>query len=62
MRDKIEVLGKPPSIVTPSNGRASLENKARAFGSCVKMLEKDELKKFGTSDMSFDVCFHLFSL
>jgi hypothetical protein len=60
--DKIQVFGKSRSVVTPAEGRASLENKARAFGTGVNMLEKDKLEKLGAMDMSFGACFHLFSL
>ena len=62
VRDKIEVLGKSLSVVTPADGSASLENKARTFGACIKVLEKDELEKLGAPDMSFGMCFHLFKL
>jgi hypothetical protein len=58
--DKIKVFGKTPSVVTPADGRSSLEYEADAFGARIKALEENELEKLGAADMSFGVRFHLF--
>jgi hypothetical protein len=60
--DKIEILGKPPAVVTPAEGRAALENQTGAFRTSVDTLENDELEKLRAADVSFGIGFHTFSL
>jgi len=59
--DKIKILGKPPLVVTPADGGASLKNKHGTFRASIEMLEEDKLEKLGATDTARSVYgFHTF--
>jgi len=62
MGDKIQILRKTPTAVTPADSRTALKYKEIAFRTCIDMLKKNQLEKLRAADISFSICFHSFNL